>query len=76
MGYGPWGQKESDTTESLTLSLLFLGNYTHRKTVPLIFWMFATYSPFLYKAQNLLSQSRTQNYIFPIVFSCLTFQST
>ena len=67
------GSKESDTTEPLTLSLLFLGNYSHRKKAPLIFWMFEIYSPFLYKAQNLLFQSRTQNYIFPIVFSCLNF---
>jgi len=72
-GLQSMGSKESDTTEPLTLSLLSLGNYSHRKKAPPIFWMFAIYSPFLYKAQNILFQFRTQNYIFPIVFSRFAF---
>ena len=37
MGYSPWGRKESDTTEQLTLSLfslnLLLGIYNSQKSV-------------------------------------------
>ena len=39
MGYSPWGRKESDTTEQLTLSHLYM---TTGKTISWAMWTFVS----------------------------------
>ena len=40
MSYSPWGHKESDTTEQLTLSLFFNLSTSHMKYLLLILYYF------------------------------------
>ena len=59
MGFSPWGCKESDTTEQLTLSVLQCVSVTRRNLITIIhiFEIFNGCIPFIVKSEMLVTQS-------------------